>query len=125
MFRTLVLLSAVTAVALAFSVPTESSAEEKKEKKASIKMVMKVAMKGGLAKKVASGNASAEEKKQLVALVTDLAAAKPPKGEADSWKAKTGALVEAATHAAEGKDGAGAALMKAMNCGACHKAHKG
>ncbi|MDX1944090.1 MAG: hypothetical protein SFU86_01685 [Pirellulaceae bacterium] len=98
-----------------------SSAEEK----ASIKEVMKVCMKGGLCKKVADGNASDDEKKQLVSLFTAMAAAKPPKGSDDSWKEKTTALVDAAKAAAEGKDGAGAALKAAANCAACHKEHKG
>ncbi|MBI2804164.1 MAG: hypothetical protein HYX68_04170 [Planctomycetes bacterium] len=89
-----------------------------KKKIASIKTVMKKAMKSGLCKKVASGKASEKEKKQLIALFTDLAANKCPKGEEDSWKAKTKALLDAA------KAGDGEALAKAADCGACHKAHK-
>jgi len=45
-------------------------------------------------------------------------------GEA-SWKEKTTALLTAAKDAEAGKEGAGAALMKAANCMACHSAHKG
>jgi hypothetical protein len=82
------------------------------------------AMKGGLCKKVASGSASDEDKAALVEMFVALAANKPPKGEAASWKAKTGALVKAAKAAAAGDEGAGAALKKAANCGACHKVHK-
>ena len=95
------------------------------DKKVAIKDVMKTAMKGGLCAKVAKGEASADEKKQLVELFTALAANKPPKGEEASWKEKTGALVAAAKEAAEGKEGAGAKLRAAANCMACHSAHKG
>ena len=88
----------------------------------SIKEVMKKAMKGGkdsLCTKVATGKATDEEKKELVALFTDLAANKPPKGDPDSWKDKTKALLDAA------KADDGKALQKAANCMTCHKEHKG
>jgi hypothetical protein len=104
------------------AVNVATSAEDEKP---NIKAVMKTCMKGGLCKKVASGEATAEEKEKLVAQFTALSEAKPPKGEADSWKAKTAALLEAAKECAEGKEGAGEKLGKAANCMACHSAHKG
>src|ERR1022692_1032554 len=61
-----------------------------------IKVVMQRAMKGGLCNKVAKGEATEAEKKLLIALFTDLAAAKPPKGDANDWREKTTALLEAA-----------------------------
>lgn len=81
--------------------------------------VMKVAMKGGLCKKVASGKGSDDEKKQLVELFESLGKNTPPKGDAKAWKEKTDALLDAA------KKGDGKALGKAANCKACHDAHKG
>ena len=90
-----------------------------------IKNVMKVAMKGGLLKSVASGNADAKQKQDLLVLFKDLSNAKPPKGSEKDWKKKTDALVDAAQHEVEGKAGAGAQLKKAANCKACHDAHKG
>ena len=93
--------------------------DKKEEKAVSIKVVMKKAMAGGLCKKVASGKASDDEKKELISLFTDLAANTPPKGDADSWKAKTKALLDAA------KADDGAALGKAADCKACHSEHKG
>ncbi len=39
------------------------------------------------------------EKKELVALLKDMAKAKPPKGSDESWKELTGELVEAAEEA--------------------------
>jgi hypothetical protein len=87
--------------------------------KYTIKEVMKEAMKGGLCKKVATGKASKEEKDKLLEMFKALTQNKPPKGESDSWKTKTDALVSAAN----GDDGK--ALGKAANCMACHEVHKG
>ena len=83
-----------------------------------IKVVMQKAMKGGLCSKVWKGEASEEERKQLVALFTDLNKNKPPKGDEASWKEKTKALLDAA------KANDGKALQKAANCNACHNEHK-
>ena len=49
----------------------------------------------------------------------------PTKGDAESWKEKTGALVDAAKAVEEGKEGATKDLKKAMDCKACHTVHKG
>jgi hypothetical protein len=95
---------------------------------AAIKEVMKVAMKGGLAKKVASGEATEEEKKKLAGLFSALHDNKPPKGEQSSWDAKTQALVDAANEVLAGKASGNEKLKEltaAGNCTACHSAHKG
>lgn len=115
--RNLVLMAAVLGVALVgFSNTAHADA--------TVKAVMKKCMKGGLCKKVASGQASAEEKEALLAAFKKMASAKPAKGDAESWKAKTTALVKAAQAAVDGADGAGAALGKAANCKSCHSVHK-
>jgi surface antigen len=101
------------------AVAYDSNAEGDKDPKFKIKEVMQKAMKGGLCGKVAKGEASAEEKKQLIELFTALAANKPPKGDDASWKEKTKALLDAA------KADDGKALAKAANCKACHSEHKG
>jgi hypothetical protein len=95
------------------------------DKKVAIKEVMQVAMKGGLTKKVASGQANEEEKKKLAGLFAALHENKPPRGEQSSWDEKTKALVDAANDVLAGKAGAGDALQRAANCMACHSAHKG
>src|SRR5262245_6990410 len=95
------------------------------DKKVTIKEVMQVAMKGGLCKKVASGQATEEEKKKLAGLFAALHENKPPRGEQTSWDEKTKALVTAANDVLAGKAGAGDSLQKAANCMACHSAHKG
>jgi hypothetical protein len=119
--RNLVLLSAVFAMVFAVAF---AQAEEKAKPKYTIKQVMKMAHKDGLKDKVVKGNGSAEDAKQLLALYQALAANKPKKGDAESWKEKTGVIVVAAKGVVAGKDGSLAALGKAVNCGACHKVHK-
>ena len=91
-----------------------------------IKEVMKMAHAGqnSLAKKVASGKASKDDDKKLVELYTALAANKPPQGDADAWKEKTGALLDAAKAVEDGKDGATKDLTKAMQCMGCHSVFK-
>lgn len=100
------------------------AADDDSEPQYSTKEVMKKAMKGGLLKKVAGGNASAEEKKQLHGMLVALSKNKPKKGEAESWKKLTGALVKASTAAVNGDPKAGAMLKKSANCKACHDPHK-
>lgn len=117
--RKLIAVSAALAIAVVAMASYSGAADKKDAKpKHSVKDVMKKCMKGGLCKKVASGKASDEEKQLLVAMFTSLAENKPPRGDADSWKAKTTALLAAA------KAGDNAALKKAANCAACHKVHK-
>ena len=86
--------------------------------KVTIKDVMAKAMKGGLCAKVASGKASDDEKKALVACFTAFSKIPCPKGDEKDWKERTGALL-AAAKADDGK-----ALKKAMDCKGCHSTHK-
>jgi hypothetical protein len=99
------------------------SAEEKKPKY-KIKEVMKEAHKDGLLKKVAAGKGEKEDKDKLLELYTALSLNKPPKGELDDWKDRTGKMVSLAKEVVEGKEGAEKALAKTVNCGACHSLHK-
>ncbi len=85
---------------------------------------MKVGFKGGLLKKVAGGDASDDEKQKLHEMLVALGKNKVEKGDAESWKKLTSALVKASKDVLEGKDGAGEALQKASNCKACHNIHK-
>lgn len=86
---------------------------------------MKKCMKGGLCKKVATGKGNANDKAVLIAAFKAMATEKPPKGDADSWKTRTDALIEAAQLAVDGDVRAGLALKNAANCKDCHTAHKG
>jgi len=92
--------------------------------KYSIKDVMKEHKKGALKDKVVEGKATDEEKKKLVEVYTELGKNKPPKGDEESWKKLTDAMVQAAKEVQEGKEGATDRLSKAVNCANCHKAHK-
>jgi hypothetical protein len=120
--KLIALLSGTMLLACCVAVPTFAADEE--EPKYAIKDVMKKAMKGGLLKKVAGGEASAEEKEELHAMLVALSKAEPKKGEAESWEKLTGALVEAGQAAIDGDEKAGKMLEKAANCKACHEAHK-
>ncbi|GIW80390.1 MAG: hypothetical protein KatS3mg105_2197 [Gemmatales bacterium] len=121
--KTRVLLA--VALAVAFVGTSSYQAAQESKPKYTIKEVMKIAMKGGLCKKVAGGSASKEEKEQLVALFTALTQNKPPKGDEKAWKKRTEALLKAAKAALEGDAKAGKALQKNANCGSCHKMFKG
>ncbi|QDV69918.1 hypothetical protein Poly24_36360 [Rosistilla carotiformis] len=101
-----------------------SAIAEDGEPKHSIKECMKTCFKGPLVKKVAGGEASDEEKAKLHEMMVSMAKATPKKGDAESWKMKTEALVKAAKAAVEGEAGAAEALKKAANCKACHSVHK-
>ena len=104
------------------SVPAIGADDEAPKYK--IKDVMKKAFKGPLVKKVGSGNASDEEKKELHAMMEAMAKSKPPKGDDESWKKLTSALVKASKGAVDGDDKAAKGLRKAANCKACHSQHK-
>jgi hypothetical protein len=98
---------------------------EKKE--IAIKTVMQEAMKPdgmALCKKVASGQATEEQKARLVELFTALSMLKPKKGEEADWKTRTEALLAAAKDCKAGKEGAMAALAAAADCKGCHTLHK-
>lgn len=120
MLMSVFVLSIATCVCSTFNVRAEDSDTEKY----STKLVMKSGFKGGLLKKVASGKASEEEKKKLHSMLVALSKNSVKKGDAESWKKLTSALVKASTAVMEGKDGAGEALQKAANCKACHNVHK-
>lgn len=99
-------------------------ADDKDKPKHDIKEIMDLAHKKGLAKKVVAEKASDDEKKELVLLYVDLGKNEPPKGNADSWKQKTEAVVKAVKDVEAGKAGSTKALEKAINCAGCHKTHK-
>ena len=111
------LAAAVAIFALAFLADVSTQGGDKKDPVA-IKVVMKRAMAGGLTKKVANGKANDEEKRELIALFSDLAANKSPHGDAKDWTKRTQALFQSA------KTDDVAALKKALDCNGCHNEHK-
>lgn len=109
---------------LAFVGVPAIAADEGDDKKIPTKKIMKEAFKGPLLKKVAGGNGSAEDAKNLHTMLVALSKNEPPKGEEESWKKLTAALVKAGKAAVDGDKEAGAMLKKAANCKACHSQHK-
>ena len=94
-----------------------------------IKEVMKVyhkAPKGvdPICKKAADGKATTEELKKLAASYQVLAKTKAPRGDAASWTEKPTKLVAAPQALLKGEPDAAAKYKEAVNCKACHSAHK-
>ncbi len=99
------------------------------EKKDPIKEAMKLYHKAPegtdpTCKKALEGKASADDLKKLVAAYKEMAKTKPPKGDDASWKDKMTKLVAAAEGLGKGGAEASAKYKEAVNCKACHTAHK-
>jgi len=92
--------------------------------KHSIKQVMLDAQKGGLLKKVLAEEATDEEKLALLDFYVSLAEAKPSKGDAESWRAKTQAILTASARVIVGRADGIELLENATSCAACHSVHK-
>jgi hypothetical protein len=121
-------LMALGTVGLAAGLGMFQAADDAKPKH-SIEEIMEKAHKkreGGpsLFKTVVDNKASDAEKKELLGYYEDLAKNKPEKGELADWQKRTKALVSAAKHVVDGKDGSRMELAKAANCKACHELHK-
>jgi hypothetical protein len=76
-------------------------------------------------KKASNGAATKEELKQLIAGYEMMCTAKPPQGDAASWKEKTAKLLAATQALEKGSPGAVDQYKSASNCKSCHEAHKG
>lgn len=118
-------LSAVVGLGSALSYSQAADGDEKT--KHTIKQVMKIAhdKDSGLLKKVLGGQASAEEKKQLLDAYISLVEGKPSKGDESSWHLLSGKVALAAAKVVVGREGAEKELEAATNCKACHSVHKG
>lgn len=77
-----------------------------------------------ICKKAGDGKASKAELTALLEGYTAMGAMKAPKGDDAAWKQKNAALVAAVKDLQAGKADAGAAYKTAVNCKACHNAHK-
>lgn len=97
---------------------TAEAQKDGKDKEWTVKEIMaKAHGKDALRTKVMKGNASNDEKKQLIDLYTALAALKAPRGDEKDWKERTKKVVELV------KTGDPADL-KAIDCKGCHGAFK-
>ena len=108
-----------------FNAKTQADDEDGSKPKHTIKEVMKAHKgKDSLLAKVKSGNASSEEKQQLLDLYISLYENDAPEGDAGAWKRASGTALMAAAKVVAGREGSVEMLTKATNCAACHKAHK-
>jgi hypothetical protein len=96
--------------------------KDKEKAKATISEVMRKAHKGddALRTKLLKGDASADEKAELLALYVALSLNTPPKGDVDAWKARTKAILDSYNKGDIDKK----AFTKATNCGSCHDMFK-
>ncbi len=94
--------------------------------KASIKDVMKAAMKGenSLFQKVCKGQGTEADAQKLANCLKNLEGAKAPKGDQAAFERKVAELVKAASDFAGGNKQAQSVLQRAGNCKACHSAHR-
>jgi hypothetical protein len=121
-FRNTMIAAAILA-ALAFA-PLAISAANKP--KYTIKEVMKEIHKGddNIGKRVVKGAASKDDVNKMVEYYASLPLNDPPRGDKESWLAKTSALVKASKEVQAGAPGALDHYKEAANCKACHSAHK-
>jgi hypothetical protein len=122
--RHLIAASVALALAGVASVPLLRAAEAKP--KYTTKEVMKALHKGqdNIAKHVTQGSGTKEEIEKLVEYYASLPLNEPPKGDKTSWTAKSTALLRAAQDLKAGKPNALAGYKQAVNCKACHSAHR-
>jgi hypothetical protein len=106
-------------------VGTSAPQGDKDKGKYTISEVMLKAHKSGLMNRVAIGKGDKKDAESLVEMYKSLSKQKPPAGDPEQWAKRTKELISAAQDVVDGKEGAGARLQKAANCGTCHKAFKG
>jgi hypothetical protein len=94
--------------------------------KYTIKEIMKQAHEGktSLSKRVSDGMGTKADFAKLLDYYKAMALQSPPKGDAESWKTKTAALVTATEGLVAGKDDALTAYKTAVDCKACHTLHR-
>jgi cytochrome c553 len=94
--------------------------------KYTIKEVMKEIHKGddNIGKRAVKGQASKDDISKMVEYYTSLPLNDPPRGDKESWLAKTSALVKAGEELKAGAPNAVEHYKQAANCKVCHEAHK-
>lgn len=102
------------------------AAKNKKEPPKTIKSIMLETHKesDNPASEVRNGRGTEEQQKILLKAYQDMAAMKPPRGDAASWKAKTGAVIAALNDLIAKKGGAVGRVYSTTDCRACHEPHR-
>jgi hypothetical protein len=100
--------------------------QQGKKPPAPIKDMMERTHKGAdnIASEVRNGRGTVDDQKKLLAEYKAIGAIKPPRGDEKSWKARTGAVIQALTELVEKKPGAVDRLHAATECRACHEVHR-
>jgi hypothetical protein len=115
---------------LGLLVSTPLSAQQaNKNKKApvrTVKLIMEETHKGAdnPASEVRHGRGTEEMTKILLKAYQDMAAMKPPVGDAKSWQAKTGAVISALNDLLAKKGGAVERVYATTDCRSCHDPHR-
>jgi hypothetical protein len=108
--------------------PTTESNAAMKGGNSAISRIMKAAHggKNSMANRAKAGKASIREVEALAKMYRSLYGQKPPKGSSQSWKQKTVAILRTSEvlkrKPTDAK--ARAAYAKALDCNACHRAHR-
>ena len=126
-------LSKLTLIAAVFAIASiaQSAHHEGSEMPIDIHDIMEKGLKDdrragtvGLKTKVLKGEATVDEKKDLLAMFLSLEKFKVEKGDQEAFDAKADALTDAMIGVMAGVDGSLAKLEDAVNCKACHSEHK-
>ena len=125
MQKIFVLLGVITIMlGFGFAHTDETDKTVVKKDEHSIKEVMEQAMKGGLMRKVMGGNASIEEKMQVLDLFISLSESEAPKGDEEEWNEWTQKILTTYAKVLVDREDAGAALRTVTNCKSCHDKYK-
>jgi hypothetical protein len=87
--------------------------------RAIIREVMKSGFDRNMTRDFTTGKATPEQKQQMIALFTDFAGTRSPRGDNGDWNRRTAALLAAV----KADDAQG--FAKSSNCAGCHREHKG
>lgn len=124
--RAVITTFASAALLAGFTTVLRAAEDVTKKEPKDIHDVMEWAHKGkeSMAAKVRDGKGTPDEINTLLRFYKFMATQKPPQGDEAGWKTKTAALVAAAEKLKKGDAGATEAYKTAVNCKACHDAHK-
>ena len=124
--------SLLSMVVLGFTYVAVATAQEGAQAKP--KYAIKEVMKGAhtpprpgeksLRDVVLAGDATPEQKQQLLDFYISLAENEPPKGDKEAFAKKTAPVIIGAAMIVVGRENGADVLRKATNCAACHKDHK-
>lgn len=91
-----------------------------------IEKAMKEGHKGktSIVEKIKDGSATKADIEKLHNFYLEMSKVKPPRGDAEAWKKKTTQLADLTGKIAKDDEKAKAAFGKAVNCKACHDAHR-